>query len=67
MTVTTMIKLHAVYRRTDKGLWDATIALHPYILVEHAQDIESAKELLTLYTAEEFGKTRWEITKETIL
>lgn len=61
------MKLHALYRENRDGTWDAAIEWHPYILVEGAPCLDSAKELLNIYTAEELGNKRWEITQESIL
>lgn len=67
-----MNKLHAFYRENKDRTWDATIEFYPFILVEEAPCLESAKEMLLIYAAEEFqakhGKRRynWSIDKETV-
>lgn len=63
-----MLKLHAVYRQNYNHTWDATIEFHPYILVENAPCMESAREFLAIYIAEELNRgTKWEIVKESVL
>ncbi len=60
------LKLHAIYKEQPDGTWAASIEHHSYIFVEYAEDLESAKILLSLYTAEEMGARRHHIIKETI-
>lgn len=62
-----MKRLHALYRVNNDGTWDAAIEWHPYIVVERAPCLDSAKELLSIYVYEELGRTRWTITEESIL
>lgn len=62
-----MLKLHALYRQNKDSTWDAAIEWHPYILVERSPCLDSAKELIRIYAAEELGKTRWDITKESLI
>jgi hypothetical protein len=66
------IDLHARYEQQPEGSWTAVIEDHPYIFVDYAEDLDSAKELLLIHTAEELfekyktgnGRYRWAITKE---
>lgn len=66
-----MIKLEAVYTQQPNGRWKATIIDCPYITVEDAEDLCTAKVFLRIITAEEISQTsrhrvQWDITKEHI-
>jgi len=68
-----MIQLEAIYTQDSKGRWRAEIFEAPHIVVESAEDLESAQVILRIITAEEVAqmshrgrRTAWEISKETI-
>lgn len=62
------MKLHAVYKQNhNNASWMATIKNHPYIRLENAPCLESAKMLLAKYVAEEMPKRcNWEIIAESV-
>lgn len=66
-----MLKLTAKYRQTANGRWDASILCHKFISVVQAEDLETAKVILRIITAEEMGasskrRVNWDIVKEII-
>jgi len=66
-----MRKLIAVYHQTDNGRWDAHIAYHTFISVVQAEDLETARVILRIITAEEMGasskrRVNWDIVSEQI-
>lgn len=68
-----MLNLHAIYEKQNNGKWLAFIEDYPFILVENMPCLESAKEILIIYIAEEIfekykpKRCNWAIYKETIL
>lgn len=52
------LSLTAVYKQNLDETWDAIIKDYPFILVENAEDIDSARLFLELYAAEEFGNMK---------
>ena len=68
-----MITLEAIYTQEANGRWRAEIYEAPHIVVESADDLESAKVILRIITSEEVAqmasrgrRADWEITKETV-
>lgn len=68
-----MIKLEALYTQQANGRWRAEIFEAPHIVVESAEDLESAKVILRIIASEEVAqmahrgrRVDWEIIKETI-
>ncbi len=65
-------RLKAVYRQDEKGLWNAHIVSCPHIAVYSAEDLETAKVILRIITAEEIAqmasvRTNWQIVEERII
>ncbi len=66
-----MRKLLAIYNQTSNGKWDAFISGYSFISVQQAEDLETARVILRIITAEEIGlnnskRIDWDITKEHI-
>jgi hypothetical protein len=67
-----MLNLMAKYKQTENGRWDAYVIGYKHITVEQAEDLETAKVILRIITAEEMGasssrRVDWDIGKEVIL
>lgn len=66
-----MIKLTAIYTQTENGRWDAEILGHRHITVKQAEDLETARIILRIITAEEVAqmsrvRANWDIVEERI-
>lgn len=66
-----MIKLVAVYRETSGGRWNAYVSTHQNIRVYDAEDLDTARVILRIITAEELpghSKRRvdWDFVEERV-
>lgn len=67
-----MIHLEAIYNQKQNGRWQAEISEARHINVEDAEDLDTARVILRIITAEEVSqmhknrRTDWDITKEII-
>lgn len=66
-----MLKLVAQYNQNPNGTWDAFITDNQNIYVSRAEDLETARVILRIITAEEISqmsrvRANWDITREEI-
>lgn len=67
-----MLKLVAKYIQNSSGTWDAYVIGYRQVVVEAAEDLETAKVILRIITAEELDSQRdrqrrnWDIIEEHI-
>lgn len=69
-----MLKLTAVYKQGFNSMWEGYIEELPHIVVLNAEDLETAKVLLRILTAEEVedftltrnNRKKWDIVQEQI-
>ena len=66
-----MLKLKAKYRQNINSTWEAHIVNNTHIFVTSAEDLETARVILRIITAEEVirmrsVRTNWDIVEETI-